>query len=75
MKLRIKGIRLEANKETPAKEAKSIKASKKTFTKKAKPTSVLEVHLQHGDVVTMCDNRLQAFTEVSNNTQLLTDCG
>lgn len=27
---------------------------------------ILEIQLRHGDVVTMCDTRLQAFTEVSS---------
>ncbi|KAJ4419637.1 hypothetical protein N0V82_004832 [Gnomoniopsis sp. IMI 355080] len=42
---------------------KSIKADKSKATKASKAYLVLDVHLQHGDVVTMCDSCLQAFTE------------
>lgn len=45
---------------------KSTKADKSKGLKGSKPHLVLDVQLQHGDVVTMCDTRLQAFTEVSN---------
>ncbi|KAJ4386629.1 hypothetical protein N0V93_009527 [Gnomoniopsis smithogilvyi] len=42
---------------------KSTKADKSKGTKGNKAYLVLDVQLQHGDVVTMCDTRLQAFTE------------
>lgn len=45
---------------------KSTKADKNKGTKASKAYLVLDVHLQHGDVVTMCDNCLQTFTEVIN---------
>ncbi|CAN8100564.1 unnamed protein product [Discula destructiva] len=47
MKLRIKGK----------------KANKNAGTEKVEAVPVLEVQLQHGDVITMCDTRLQTFTE------------
>lgn len=43
---------------------KSKKANKDLGTNKFEAVPVLELHLQHGDVVTMSDTRLQAFTEV-----------
>lgn len=43
---------------------KRIKADRITGIKGSKAYLVLDVQLQHGDVVTMCDTRLQAFTEV-----------
>lgn len=46
---------------------KSTKADKSKGTKASKAYLVLDVQLQHGDVVTMCDTRLQAFTEVRNS--------
>lgn len=45
---------------------KRVKADKEKGTKESKAYLVLDVQLRHGDVVTMCDTRLQAFTEVRN---------
>lgn len=43
---------------------KRTKEDRKKGIKGSKAYLVLDVQLQHGDVVTMCDTRLQAFTEV-----------
>lgn len=58
-------MKLRMKKESKREESEDVTdPESKGKAQKGKNKPILEIQLRHGDVVTMCDTRLQAFTEV-----------
>lgn len=62
MKLRMKKKKTKGRKNLDLENGEHDEDNESSEKGNTKP--ILEIQLRHGDVVTMCDTRLQAFTEV-----------